>query len=229
MGISIHYSGRIADKRSLPKLIEEVREIAEVHHWKYKVYETEFPDSGVENKVSAGDKHDGLLYGIDFTPEGSEPVSVCFLSNGKMSSPIQLAAWGNFEAESILRVESEEWDENGLVSRGSEDVLLNKEKYSEYLCMCSVKTQYSGPDAHAMIIGVLRYISDIYLVGFALTDESKLWETGDNSLMRHNFEQNGRLIDSFGKSLNNEIRLPDEDVESFIRRIVEEFRKKKNR
>ena len=45
MGLSIHYSGRIADKNTLPQLIEEVEEIATVHGWKYSIYEREFPVS----------------------------------------------------------------------------------------------------------------------------------------------------------------------------------------
>ena len=39
MGISIHYSGRITDKRRLPQLIEEIQEIATVHNWKSQIYE----------------------------------------------------------------------------------------------------------------------------------------------------------------------------------------------
>jgi transposase len=43
MGLTIHYSGRIADKSKLPQLIEEVEEIVNEHGWKYTVYDREFP------------------------------------------------------------------------------------------------------------------------------------------------------------------------------------------
>ena len=43
MGLTIHYSGRITDKKKLPLLIEELEEISKVHGWKYHIYETEFP------------------------------------------------------------------------------------------------------------------------------------------------------------------------------------------
>ena len=90
MGVSIHYSGRITDKNKLPQLIDEVEEIASVHNWKYNIYEQKFP---VNETINLSDHHDGKLYGIDFTPEGSEPVSICFLSNGRMSSIMQLFCW----------------------------------------------------------------------------------------------------------------------------------------
>ncbi len=111
MGISIHYSGKIADKQKLPQLIEEVQEIATVHGWNYQVYEPTFPISTTqqhEQSNVADATHDDLLYGI----------------------------------------------------------------------------------------------------------------------LHQNFERNGMLIKSFGESINNEQRLPNEDVDAFIKRIIEDFRKK---
>ena len=87
MGISIHYSGRITDKRRLPQLIEEVQEIATVHSWKSQVYEREFP---IESEaVTSGDSrivestHDGNLYGIDFTPKAANRFRFAFSVTGK--------------------------------------------------------------------------------------------------------------------------------------------------
>lgn len=42
MGLSFHYSGEIKDKEKLPELIEEVKTLAQSHHWKYEVYNTNF-------------------------------------------------------------------------------------------------------------------------------------------------------------------------------------------
>ena len=90
MGLTIHYSGRIADKKQLPQLIEEIEEISKVHGWKYHIFETKFPKGEL-----AEDEYDGLLYGICFTPSDCDTVSISFLRNGRMCGPMQLQCWGN--------------------------------------------------------------------------------------------------------------------------------------
>jgi hypothetical protein len=46
MGISIHYKGRLKAKSSLPGLIEEVKDIAEIYKWRYFIFEEQFPVGG---------------------------------------------------------------------------------------------------------------------------------------------------------------------------------------
>jgi len=237
MGISIHYSGRIDDKQKLPQLIEDVQEIASVHGWKTTVYEKEFREitstNLVQNQSEKRLKHDGKLYGIDFTPTGSEPVSIWFLCNRQMSSIMQLACWGNYENDSKdadcrnYTVETEEWDEHGKKTSISEVLTMDEAEYERMLYMCSTKTQFAGPDAHELIIGVLRYVSKTYLADFTITDEGQYWETGDKKILIETFKRYGFLIESFGSLLKNEQRLPDEDVESFIKRIASEMKRKK--
>ena len=231
MGISIHYSGRITDKRRLPQLIEEIQEIAAVHSWKSQIYEQVFPSDSEAvtsvDSVTTDSTHDGNLYGIDFTPEGSEPVSVCFLSNGRMSSIIQLACWGKFREEEHFTVITEEWDADGKTRSSTEKRMLDQTKYNQMLCGCSTKTQFAGPDTHELIIGVLRYISNNFLSDFELRDEGEFWETDDSALLQKNFIRNGFLIESFRAGLTNTPRLPGEDLDSFIRRIASQINKKR--
>lgn len=89
MGLSFHYSGRIAEPASLPGLIEELEDIATSFDWKYFVFEREFPD-GTIGKT----EYDQHIYGICFTPPECETIDVCFLSNGRMSSAMHLKFWG---------------------------------------------------------------------------------------------------------------------------------------
>jgi hypothetical protein len=223
MGISIHYSGKITNKQKLPQLIEEVQEIATVHGWKSKIYENEFPtiiDSLTPSETLNNAEHDGLLYGISFSPEGSEPVSICFLSNGKMSSMMQLACWGDFKTESEITIESEELDADGNWISSTDNMKLDEVEYNRMLYMCSTKTQYAGPNAHELIIGVLRYISITYLCDFKMTDEAQFWETGDIQALNDNFKRSGLLIQNFTVGLQSAERLPNEDLDSFIRRIA---------
>jgi hypothetical protein len=90
MGLSFHYSGRIANPDSLPNLIDEVIDICKTFKWKYHVFEQQFP----VDTIGKAD-HNQKLYGISFTPPESEMVAICFLSNGRMSGPMLLQNWGN--------------------------------------------------------------------------------------------------------------------------------------
>jgi hypothetical protein len=89
MGLSFHYSGRIADPASLADLIEEVEDIAKVHGWKYYVFDRQFP----EDTIGKPD-YNQRIYGICFTPPECETVDICFLSNGRISSAVHLQIWG---------------------------------------------------------------------------------------------------------------------------------------
>lgn len=89
MGLSFHYSGRIANPASLLDLIEEIEDIAKVHGWKYFVFDRQFS----EDMIGKPD-YNQRIYGICFTPPNCETVDICFLSNGRMSSAAHLQFWG---------------------------------------------------------------------------------------------------------------------------------------
>lgn len=40
MGLSIHFNGKLQSGGSLPLLIEEVKDICEIHNWPCKIFET---------------------------------------------------------------------------------------------------------------------------------------------------------------------------------------------
>lgn len=86
MGLTIFYKGSFNlsyDKdASLSKLIEEVKDIAEIHNWDYHVFETE-----LDPVLSERNSLDKNIYGITYTPPGCEPICITFLSNGKMCNP----------------------------------------------------------------------------------------------------------------------------------------------
>lgn len=92
MGLSFHYNGRIADKKLLPKLIDDLEDIAKLHKWKYEILDALFPED--EEQINDYNQN---VYGICFTPPECETVFVSFLSNGRMSSPMLLDFWGKAE------------------------------------------------------------------------------------------------------------------------------------
>ncbi|MEP7277486.1 MAG: hypothetical protein ABI813_02480 [Bacteroidota bacterium] len=90
MGVSFHYKGRFKTGASLPSMIEEIKDIAEVYRWQYHVYESVFPPA-VPGQAGSHQK----IYGISFVPHGCETVCLCFLSNGKMGNPSKWQYYGN--------------------------------------------------------------------------------------------------------------------------------------
>ncbi len=94
MGISIHYSGKLKKASDLPELIEEVKEIAEIYHWKYHLAEQVFPNNSFDSNPA-----NDSIYGISFSPTNCEPVPLLFLADGKMSSFSNLQCFGDSKNE----------------------------------------------------------------------------------------------------------------------------------
>lgn len=84
MGITIHYKGTLKEDASINQLIEEVKDIAEIMHWKYNILDTNMPKKNAEEMV------DGNLYGILFSPPKCEPVWLTFLSNRRLCNAINI-------------------------------------------------------------------------------------------------------------------------------------------
>ena len=94
MGLCIYYSGRIKDAESLPQLIEEVKDVATVYGWKYKVDECSFPNNTLDTQENLDS-----IYGISFTPPNCETISITFLSNGVMACSAGILLFGNSQNE----------------------------------------------------------------------------------------------------------------------------------
>lgn len=190
MGLSFHYSGRIVHPDSLPDLIDEVVDICKTFKWKYHVFEQQFP-----NDALGKEGHDQKLYGLCFTPPESETVSVCFLSNGRMSCPMLLQNWGNSPVK----------------------------EQKKYLYWISVKTQYAGVEIHRNILQLFRYLKEKYLADFTMRDEGEYWETNDLELLKENFKRYTDLIDGFVLALESQSPEKGEDLETYLLRLAQQL------
>ncbi len=190
MGLSFHYSGRFNPAASLGEMITEVEEIARTHQWPYVVYERSFPEKGFDKQ------HNDEVYGISFTPPGCETVFLCFLSDGGMSSFLNLKLYGD----------PEETD------------------FPEFLYMLSVKTQYAGIETHIQIMKLLKYLNKKYFLDFEVHDEGNYWETEDEAELTRIFQRYDMLIASFKAGLESIPIDQGESVEDYIKRIAEHVR-----
>ena len=94
MGLSFHFSGRLSKAELLPAMIEEIVDVSNVYGWKYKVYNTSFPNNSFETCTSFDN-----IYGISFTPTECETVFLTFLSDGIMASPAYISVFAKSEDE----------------------------------------------------------------------------------------------------------------------------------
>ena len=196
MGLSIHYSGSFKQGASLQAMIEEVKDIAEVYKWRFNIYEDGFPSNSFGKT-----EYNQNIYGISFTPQECETVWLCFLSNGKMSSPAHLQFFGSSK----------------------------KKEEQAYLYMLSVKTQYAGIEIHKLIIHLLKYLSEKYLQDFTVMDEGRYWETGDEALLKETFKRYTYLIESFTSSIENYPINSGESFEAYFERLLKKIDEERKR
>lgn len=187
MGLTFHYNGKFNQKASLSKMIDEVKDIADVNRWTYHIFEREFPPSDWNSE-----NFDGKLYGMTFTPKKSEPVWLCFLSNGRISGPHNLQFYSN---------------------------PANPEE-KKYLYMVATKTQFAGREAHRKIIDLLKYLKDKYFEELNVYDEGQYWETGDQGLLDKIFGRFEAAFDIMDNALKTNSRRRNESYEAFFKRIL---------
>lgn len=193
MGLSIYYKGRFGSKASLQEMIAEVKDTAEIYKWEYHIFETEFNPAELQKKNT-----NQSIYGIIFSPPGSEPVQLTYLSNGRMSSP--------FIQEHIEGTDDDE-----------------KLRYNLF-----TKTQFAGFEVHRIIIDFLKYLNKKYFQEFELIDESQYWETGDENVLRQNFKRYNDLMDQFASGLENIKLNENESIDDFIIRVAKNMKPGEN-
>lgn len=195
MGLTIHYSGKFKADASLCNMIEEVKDIAEANEWRHHIFETEFPKKSPK-KNSAEEK----IYGIVFTPEGSETVHLTFLENRRM--------FGVYNLEFGKR-------------------LTEKEREKQYMFSLFTKTQYAGAETHKQIVHVLKYISRKYFSAFEVFDEGNYWDTEDPDILQQSFNRYNEILSHVSNVLENLPQKKGETVDEFITRMTNELKRKK--
>lgn len=186
MGLTIHYKGKLKNVNDLKSLIEDVKDIAIAEKWDYFVFEDQFENNSFSEIIDREN-----LYGIMITPPQSEPFSMSFLSNGRMSSIL------NFN---VMQLENN----------------INE----ELLYAVFTKTQYSGYENHKKLILLLDFISKRYLEDFECKDDGYYWESRDEDLLKKTFEKYTNLIDGFTSSIEMIPINEGENLENYLIRLA---------
>ena len=130
--------------------------------------------------------------GISFSPLNSEPVFLTFIPDGRLCSYVTKLNLASYEAKGL---DLQFW-------------------YTE-----RTKTHYGGIDAHIAIIKLLKYVSKKYLKDFVLDDEGKYWETGDEQILKAQFDNYNRIMGVVADLMSNMKNIPFESSLSLAERI----------
>ena len=199
MGITIFAQGIIDRIEDIPRLIDDLREIAEARKWKYHIIDDNFEvrpnatltprDSGASSVAIEGSLGlKGIILNVE---SGSEQLSILFDRSGVLTDMFQQISW----------IET-----NGSNERSS---------------MC--KTQFGSIDSHIQIIEILDLVKRKYITDLTVNDEGAYWETRDRRilaekriLLGHYLRHTEKVISSIELS-GDEVQDPD----ALARRIEE--------
>ena len=180
MGLCIYYNGKIKDAASLPRLVEEVKDIAAINKWKYQILESSFP-----NDVLDSEEHLESLYGINFTPPNCETVSITFLSNGVMVCPGAVKYFGNSKNETEKNFIYQLWVKTQFAGMLIHATIINLFKYlnNKYFAdfeMTDESGYWETGDESLMQANFKEY--DALLDNFVLSMETFPVQKGENMI-----------------------------------------------
>jgi hypothetical protein len=175
MGVSIHYRGRLNDVGQLASLCEELTDIAAAMGWQSTRLDDDWeqPANARLRITPTGARIDGHLglKGILVTPEGGAESLNFF-----------------FDRDGNLRCPV------SMVS--ILDGTLDAEQ-----AWVSIKTQFTSPEIHVWIVGLLKYLKKRYISDLQVSDEGEYWETGDIRILKEKMDLIGEKIEHIASKL----------------------------
>ncbi len=217
MGLSFHFKGKLESAAKLPIFIEEIEDICKVFDWKFSVLSTEYPNDQFVSPLNDED------YGVIFSPQDCEPVTLIFDSEGRIYNPwmkdiITKHEEGQVKVITVqLNLEDEEL--NPVFSEGSEgfDPL-------DMIYTVSVKTQFTKSEQYVKIMELMRYLSEKYFSDFDMVDESEYWDSRNPETINSKLNKVSKFIEKFEDMVSNEdIKSPD-DFLKFIKKLTQRIK-----
>ena len=219
MGLSFHYKGRLTSASELNTFVEEVEDICKVFDWKFSVLNTEYPNDKFVSPLNEDD------YGVIFTPDECEPVTLIFDSEGRIYNPWMkdLIAKHDEGQVKVITVQLNLDDEelNPIFTEDSEDF-----DPLDMIYTVSVKTQFTTAEQYVKIIELLRYISGRYFSDFEMIDESGYWTSRNPEKLDAKLNKVTEFIDRFEDMVSSEVIKSPEDFLKFIKKLSQEIKDK---
>lgn len=174
MGLSIHYRGTLTDKRQSAALLGELEDIGKSMHWPVRILDDRWdrkPDARLERNSL------GLPAIV-----GDLGLKGVILRVHEDCDPLYFC----FSA-------------SGVLTSPLQVAVSAADNYAVSPNWITVATQSAGPEVHAAVVRLLRYLQEKYLHDLEVEDESGYWESEDyQSILtemkqeRSNFEELAR-------------------------------------
>lgn len=150
MGVSIHYRGRLDKTALLPSLCDEVGDIADSMGWPATTLDDDWSTSP-DATLKNGGKVEGHLglKGVQITPHPDSEPLVLF------------------------------FDHDGYLRCPMTMLMILEGTLQPETAWIPMKTQFSCPDTHVWVVGLLKYLKKRYISNLEVSDESEYWDTGD--------------------------------------------------
>ncbi len=158
MGITIYARGRIDSIGDIPRLIGEVKGIAEENDWQYAIIDDDFAvrpnavftrrDSDKPATIEGSLGLKGIIPSVD--PK-AEPLVILFDRSGVLTDMMQQVYW------------------------------LHNNVRDERFTSC--KTQFGSIDSHIHIIDLFDVLKKRYITDLVINDEGAYWESRDYKLL----------------------------------------------
>ncbi|MDA3799836.1 MAG: hypothetical protein PF692_12230 [Kiritimatiellae bacterium] len=174
MGVSIHYRGQLDDKTQLPALIDEIQDIATTMGWSTTTLDEDWGKKPDASIKSAGVIDGHLgLKGIQFAPHPK-------------SEPLCLF-----------------FNKTGYICSPMSMLLIIDGTFKQEETWVSMKTQFSNPDTHMWVIGLLKYLKKKYISNLEVSDEGGYWDTGDRKELEDKMNFINDKINSLSASISS--------------------------
>ena len=201
MGVSIHYRGQLRSLDQIAPLTAEVEDVCKSQEWEYRLVDMDIPIGDVEAQV------------------------IHFLGGPNATSIRMQGLWFKVHEESEAFYLC--FDDQGRMLSLINLLVGDSYPTLDDIFWIHTKTQYAGPEAHAVLIRFIQYLAKKYFADLEVLDETNYWATGDVAQLHKVFYRTQAAIDMFSDALENieiagnpSIEQLADQIESLFRRII---------
>lgn len=166
MGVTLHYKGKLKSEELIDEVIKELVDISEARNWRYQII-TPAEKEEAESEAL-------ILSGIMTGPESCEPISMTFLPDGRLVSPMLSV----FPREDIER-------------------FLKDDDYYAF-----TKTQFGGAETHIEIVKLLKYLSSKYFQSWDCKDDSEYYQSEDAEKLEETMDTIDKAMTALDDAFN---------------------------
>ena len=167
MGVTIHYKGQIDDLARIPALRDELADVARAMRWNASLLDDDFSAPPDARLVSG--------------PGGARIAGRLGLKGISIAPDRCDLLWFCVDRAGVLR------SPLSMVSLPDPPALPDE-------AWISCKTQFSSPETHAWIVGLLKHLKKRYFSNLDVRDEGGYWDSGDPAELRRRMDAIGGRI-----------------------------------